>query len=194
MKNNTPKRTKLIYGVGINDANYTVSATTNPLTSRCNFYTKWIGMLERCYSGSNHKKRPTYTGCTVTSEWLLFSNFRSWMVKQDWQGKQLDKDILIQNNKIYCPSTCIFVTSEINKLLNKYVNRRGVYPRGVSLYKNRYAAHCCAYGKLRHVGYYDTPEKAHQAYKEFKYKYIAEIANQQSEPLRTALLNYVIEG
>jgi hypothetical protein len=196
MKNNTPKITKLIYGVGINDAAYTINPEINGKVKRCPFYSSWVNMLTRCYSEVEHARRPSYIGCTVDSKWLTFSSFSKWMENQDWKGKQLDKDILIQGNKVYSPSACIFVSAEINSLLNEQSNRRGLYPRGVSFYRkrNKYRADCKAHGNANHLGYYDTPEEAHQAYKKFKYKYIAEIANQQSEPLRTALLNYVIEG
>ena len=194
------KKTKLIYGVGINDADYAAVQTINGSTVRCPFYRSWMKMLERCYSIRLHNRRPTYTGCTVTSEWLFFNNFRLWMQKQDWQGKSLDKDILIQHNKIYSPSTCIFVTNEINNILINRSNFRGLYPLGVCKYFDkrrhsniRYMAQCSTYGKNKNLGLHDTPEEAHEAYKTFKYKHIAEVASQQSEPLRTALLNYVIE-
>jgi hypothetical protein len=186
---------KLVFGVGINDANYTVRPTIDGKQEMCPFYSTWTNMLARCYSQAAQAINPTYIGCTVYSEWLSFSSFSKWVKDQDWKGKHLDKDILIQGNKVYGPLSCIFVSSQINSLLNERSNRRGIYPRGVSFYvrTGRYATHCRAYGKLNHIGIYDTPEEAHEAYKKFKYKHIAEIANQQSEPLRTALLNYKIE-
>tara|TARA_R110000851_G_scaffold287491_1_gene441467 strand:- start:417 stop:1004 length:588 start_codon:yes stop_codon:yes gene_type:complete len=191
----TPKKTKLVYGIGINDANYAVRPTVNGKRARCNFYTVWNNMLGRCYSDLVHKIHPTYLGCTVASEWLLFSNFRAWMEGQEWEGRSLDKDLLFQHNKVYSPSTCIFVTAEINTLLIDSAKSRGSLPLGVSIRRrNKYQAQCTVHGKPRHLGYYDTPEEAHEVYKAFKYKHIAEVANQQSEPLKTALLNYVIEG
>lgn len=90
---------KTIYGVGTNDANYLVVNKG----VRCPYYKKWSSMLERCFSKSLHKKHPTYIGCTVCNEWLLFSNFRSWMMKQEWVGMELDKDIISIGNKKYCP-------------------------------------------------------------------------------------------
>ena len=191
-----PNKPRLVFGVGINDANYTVCPTVNGKSIVCPFYRSWTNMLTRCYSKAEQARRPSYIGCTVSSEWLVFSSFSKWMEKQEWQGKQLDKDILIQGNKVYSSLSCIFVSAEINSLLNEQPNRRGSYPRGVGfrVARNKYRADCNAYGKVKSLGEYDTPEEAHEAYKKFKYKYIAEIANKQSEPLRTALLNYVIEG
>ena len=190
------KKTKLIYGVGINDANYTINITVDGKATRCPFYSSWVNMLTRCYSQVEHARKPNYIGCTVVTEWLTLSSFSKWMKNQDWKGKQLDKDILIQDNKVYGPLSCMFVSAEINSLLNKQANKRGIYPRGVGFLagRNKYRADCNAYGKVKSLGHHDTPEEAHEAYKAFKYKYIAEVASQQIEPLRTALLNYVIEN
>jgi hypothetical protein len=189
------KKTILVFGVGINDADYAVIQKVNGKKMQCHFYTSWKDMIKRCYSDRYHQDRPTYIGCTVISEWLTFSKFKLWMDNQDWQGKQLDKDILIQHNKIYSPESCIFVTAEINKLLNRLSKKRGLHPMGVSAVANdKYQSHCSTYGNCNYIGCYETSEEAHEAYKKFKYKHIAEIANQQSEPLRTALLNYKIEG
>jgi hypothetical protein len=190
------KKTKLICGVGINDADYNTQFIINGKTKCCNFYSIWSSMIRRCYSKYKQETDPSYIGCKVHSEWLTFSNFKSWMIKQDWQGKAIDKDILVQGNKVYSPSTCIFVTTSINNLLITHKSRKRQYPIGVFFIKStgRYRSSCQFYGKTKFLGYYDTPEEAHEAYKKFKYNHIAEIANQQSEPLRTALLNYVIEG
>jgi len=186
---------KLIHGVGINDADYVVRPTVNGKTVICPFYITWTHMLERCYRPNFHAKHPTYVGCSVSKEWLIFSNFRSWMVKQDWENKHLDKDLLIQGNKVYSPETCLFVTPAINTLLIDSGAIRGKYPIGVSFHKptSKFKSQCKAGGKNKHLGYFNTPEEASDAYKLFKYEVIAETAIQQNEPLRSALLNYRIE-
>jgi len=185
---------KPLHGVGINDADYLTQPIINGKRIRCLFYRAWHNMLNRCYNAKYKIKRPTYNGCTVCDEWLLFSSFKAWMIKQDWKGKALDKDILIQGNKIYSPETCVFVTQEINALLTNSKASRGNYPQGVSFDKKtgKYKANCYVNGKSNHIVYSDTPEAASEAYKAFKYKVIAKIANEQSEPLKSALLNYKI--
>ena len=195
MQNNARKK-KLIFGVGINDANYIVSPIVNGKKINCPFYAVWKDMLKRCYSLNFKQLRPSYIGCTVDKEWLLFSNFKSWMTKQDWEGKCIDKDILIQKNKIYSRFTCIFVSQAINNLLLNRASARGKYPLGVYCVNKpkRYVSRCKVFGKTKYIGHYYSAEEAHEAYKKFKYKHIAEVASQQSEPLRSALLNYVIEG
>lgn len=187
---------KLIHGIGINDADYDVHPTINGKRLLCQFYRTWNGMVRRCYSEKSQDKQPSYIGCTVSRDWLLFSNFKKWMVMQDWEGKSLDKDILFQGNKVYAPDKCIFVTVAINSLLTNRTALRGNCPQGVCFHKehNKFRARCSFNGGSKFIGYYNTPEEAHEAYKAFKYKHIAEVANQQSEPLRSALLAYKIEG
>ena len=108
-----------VYGVGTNDAGYAIQVMESVRGANgkpkqriiwfCPFYRRWVHMLERCYSERYQEKKPTYIGCTVCEEWLRFSNFKSWMETQDWEGKHLDKDLLVEGNKIYSPDTCILV-------------------------------------------------------------------------------------
>lgn len=192
-KNSLSNR-KPIYGVGINDADYITQATIDGKRVRCPFNSVWHNMIKRCYSDVSQKERPTYKGCTVCNEWLTFSDFKLWMIKQDWKGKSLDKDILIQGNKIYSPDRCVFVTQEMNCLLLDNKAIRGTLPIGVSLFKRdgNYHSQIKINGINVHLGYHDTPELAHKAYKVAKYAHIKEIALQQTEPLRSALLKYKI--
>lgn len=186
---------RLVFGVGINDSDYVTSYVVNGKRGSCPFYIKWTSMIERCYSSKWHEAHPTYKGCTVCDDWLSFSWFKCWMENQDWQGKQLDKDILIQGNKIYSPGTCLFVESNINSLFIDCKANRGKYKIGVSFHKHhkKFVSKCRdGNGVSVHIGYFSNEEDAHEAYKVFKYKLIAEIAEKQTEPLRTALLNYKI--
>lgn len=186
----------LIHGVGVNDTDYKPSIKINGRKVSCPYYARWCHMLERCYSQASLKARPTYKNCTVCDEWLIFSNFRAWMIKQDWQGKELDKDILAKENKIYSPDTCIFVTAHVNQLINDSMAIRGQYERGVCLRKNtgKFKVSISINNKSVHLGYFFTENEASKAYKKAKYSVIYKEAIKQSEPLRTALLNYKITG
>lgn len=170
---------KLVHGVGVNDADYLVQrfeinkegrkssgAYKNKLIWACPFYRCWESMLGRCYSENYQNKKPTYKGCSVCQVWLIFSNFKSWMERQDWEGKQLDKDILINGNKIYSPQNCIFVCGAINTFTTESNASRGDSPLGVSYNKcnGKFRARCRNpfTNKSDHLGYFDCPEKAHQ--------------------------------
>lgn len=180
------KRT-LAYGVGFNDSDYKTTYTIDRKKYKCPFYRKWENMLARCYSESCHIKQPTYIGCTVSHEWLTFSNFKKWMEVQEWEGRSLDKDILIEGNKLYSEETCIFVTQEINTFLNEKPKTRSKYPIGVSFNGNKFIASCKASGKNKYLGGFESLEFATRAYIEFKASHIRNLADNQAPVLRDAL-------
>jgi len=181
--------------VGVNDASYAVSYIEDGKILACPFYVKWKSMIERCYSVTPKKIFASYADCTVCDEWLNFSVFRAWMEQQDWKGKDLDKDILVQGNKVYGPDGCLFVERRINNLMAGVKSKKGSLKVGVCFHKgrNKYQANCSkGDGTSSYLGIFNTEELAFDAYKKFKYKLIADIAKNQDEPLKSALLNYEI--
>jgi hypothetical protein len=172
-------QTKIRFGVGINDADYNLGyVLESGRRILCPFYKRWDAMLTRCYSEDSLAKWPTYNGCSVCEEWLLFSNFKKWMISQDWEGNHLDKDILIPGNKIYSPETCCFISPEVNTLLVYSKTRIGKYPIGVSYHKasKKYFAQCAASGKHVNIGIFDTAEDAENAYRTYKSNHVKEVA------------------
>jgi len=135
---------KLVYGVGINDANYLTSVKINGKTIKCPYYRVWINMIERCYSKVKHQRHPTYKECTVDANWLIFSNFKEWMKTQDWKNKDLDKDLLVYENKLYSKNTCIFISHTLNSVITDQKTKRGLYLPGVylCLVTKKYKAQC----------------------------------------------------
>lgn len=156
------------FGVGIKDNDY-------PLVKKklvngkwvivwvCPFYAKWKDMLMRCYSEKYLSKHTSYVGCSVCEEWLTFSSFKNWMEKQEYKGKQLDKDLLFVNNKVYSPITCVFVDPLLNSFIINdkcgagYVGanwhkRDKVYGSNIS---NPFS------GKLEFLGNFKTAHEAH---------------------------------
>lgn len=117
---------KLICGVGVND----LDSASRIDGDHSSAYHCWHDMITRCYGNQN--KTPTYVGCYVCDEWLVFSKFKEWYDLNYVPGFHLDKDILIENNKIYSPNTCIFVPVYINVLLVDRRNDRGSLPLGIS--------------------------------------------------------------
>lgn len=184
---------KLLCGVGINDADYKIRIREElPVVNGkrkqkiiwvCPFFQTWRNMIIRAYSKSVHKARKTYCGVTVCTEWLTFSKFKAWMEQQDWEGKQLDKDLLSEVNKIYSPETCVFISRELNSFLSVKTTKTTDLPLGVHRYRNgRFVAQCYV-GKdsNRFLGYFDTPEEAHEAWKKQKISRVMQLIDEQTD-------------
>jgi len=192
-----PRKNRLpLFGVGVNDAKYKTNIVVDGRRLACPFYLKWHGMLRRSYHQPYKDKNQTYRDVTVCNDWLTFSNFKAWMIKQDWKGKQLDKDILVRGNKVYSPDFCVFVDLNVNTLINDTSSIRGKYKAGVCLRKdlvrNKFMSYCSDNGRQVFLGFYATEDEAHLAYCEYKYKVISRVAELQLEPIKSALLNYRI--
>ena len=157
--------TKLVHDVGINDADYTVQPTIDGKRVWCPYYIKWMNMLTRCYSAKEHARQPSYIDCYVCDEWLSFMAFREWMMMQDWEGKQLDKD-LIGDGRVYSPNTCCFIPSELNTLLQSDVKTNTSGYAGVSWkkQKNKWVSQIRVNGKTKYLGYFTDPKDGHIAY------------------------------
>ena len=184
----------LVFGVGINDADYKVMIHDivdgkDKIIWICPYYNKWYDMLRRCYSKRYQKGQPTYKGCYVCKEWLLFSNFRAWMIQQEWEGRCLDKDFLIEGNKMYSPVTCAFIPQRVNKFIITSGRIRGEYPIGVCLErggrKNLYKSQgSIGSGTSVYLGHFPTPQEAHQAWMRKKLEVCKEYLTEfKDEPL-----------
>jgi len=194
---------KLVFGVGVNDSNYTTTVVetvgykpdgkrVQKVVWKCPFYTTWTSMIRRSYSGLYKKTFPSYTDCSVCDEWLTFSNFKSWMERQDYEGKHLDKDLLVRGNKIYSPATCVFVDKEVNYFMTERESCRGSLPIGVSISGNKYKA-CISGGSKtsqEYLGLFSTPEEAHQAWLAAKLERAKVIAAKQNN---TMIANAIID-
>ncbi len=177
---------KLVYGVGVNDADYPVSPRVVGGRATCPFYAKWHGMIKRCYSEVYHAKKPTYSECIVCDEWLIFSNFKKWMEHQDWQGKQLDKDLLFRDNKVYSPDKCCFVTERTNSFLTDCAAARHVNLIG-SHYNTRdgvFTAQCRNPFTLERerLGTFNDAQSAHEAWRKRKCEFAIMLAETESDP------------
>lgn len=174
------KSARLVCGVGINDLAY--SGGNNRL---CPFYQTWAHMMKRCYSEDQQRKRPTYIGCTVSSEWIYFSNFKDWMQRQTWLGNELDKDVLVPGNKLYSPDTCVFISAALNCFLTERGRARGDYPLGVQRIKGKdvYRSRCWNpfIGKRELVGDFKDPDSAHAAWRARKHQHACRYADMQTD-------------
>jgi hypothetical protein len=199
--NGHTKMRRLICGVGVNDAPYStlLGYDKDGRQIRCPYYMKWKSLLSRCYNPNEWKqtnkygylKNAQYEYCTVAEEWHTFTNFKSWMESQDWEGKHLDKDILFPGNTVYGPDTCVFVPPYINTMLVD--QKRGKYPPGVNYDKRAksYFIRVRNNGKKTSRGYWKTVDEAAYEFRKFRQEEIIAEANKLTDnKLRNALINY----
>lgn len=139
-------------------------------------------MLKRAYSSTYHAKKPSYVDSSVCEEWHERSIFTKWAKSQDSKGKQLDKDILKPGNRVYGPEYCVFVTSEVNNLVQGH--RKGKYLEGVCLNGKAYSASYSG----KHLGCFSTELEAHKAHISAKAERTVKLAMEQSDSRVTAAL------
>ena len=114
----------------------------------------------------------------MCDEWLRFSNFKRWFDKNYEEGYYLDKDILVNGNKVYSPETCCFVPHEINELIETRKNKTNKFYQCVEISKNgKFRARIKRYGRREYLGTFNTPEEAFEAYKHGKVAYVREVAD-----------------
>lgn len=189
---------KLVCDVAVNDADYAVvkyeTTEVNGVRKRkqvwvCPYYSTWTSMLKRCYSAKVQEKYPTYIGCSVSDEWLVFSKFKAWMEKQDFEGNHLDKDLLVEGNKVYGPDTCVFIAPLINTFIIDSGAARGEWMIGASWHKkkNKFQSMCKNpfTKKQEHLGLFTTEQAAHNAWRKRKLELAHELAAIQTD-LRVA--------
>lgn len=197
---------KLIRGVATNDADYQVKKSEKvngkwKTVWECPIYKRWLKMLDRCFSEKWKITRPTYIGVTCCDEWLLFSNFRNWMITQDWEGKELDKDLRVFGSKVYSPETCCFVRSEVNSFLLKAATHKSLLPMGVhektappvGVRTKPFAASVTTGATTKKcLGCYATPMGAHRAWQQGKIERALVLLSSENDPLVIQGLNRVI--
>lgn len=186
---------RLIYGIARNDV---------PGSARANKreqYVIWANMLKRCYSKAISAKNKTYRDISVCEEWLIFSNFKSWLDSYEYrkEGWQLDKDLLVKGNKVYGPDTCVFLPPRLNSLFVKCDSCRGNLPIGVHFDKSRLKYKVTVQNEhdKQSQKRFHTQEEAFSWYKSEKervIKVLAESFKNQIDPRAyLALLNYQVE-
>lgn len=190
---------KLIYGVAYNSRGRHKTQISGTSTS---VYKTWHGMLRRCYCPKYHARQPTYLGCSVDERFHDFQDFGNWFEGHEYShhGYQLDKDLLLPNNKVYAPDRCAFIPRQLNTLLIDNGAARGQYPQGVRFHKplGIYQARVSVDGKYKHLGYFDTPQEAYQVYKIAKEVHVKEKALEWQDRIADnvfqALMNWTLES
>lgn len=179
------KKGDLVYGVGINDADYPVYKTAKVNGKRkiiwqCPAHKAWSNMFRRAYDELYKVKYPTYVGVSVGVAWHKFSGFKSWWDSQvHSEGLNLDKDMKVLGNKVYSAETCMLVPDQVNALFTDRGNARGELPLGVTyrVHTGKYMAQIqLGLGKgHKNLGSFLTPQEAHKSWQLAKIKVAEEV-------------------
>jgi len=190
---NKLKSPKLVYGVGVNDANYVVTGRNNGKQVLCPVYSTWKAMLDRCYGPKNDGRNQAYVDCSVTEEWFSFTKFSAWATVQLYwneDGVELDKDLLVEGNRVYSPETCLIVP----KVVNNFFPQKITEDIGVKYFPNRkkpWRAKCgCGKKNDKWIGYFATKKEAQTTYLQEKTNKGNSIASGLTDQrVKTAFLN-----
>lgn len=111
-----------VYGLGFYGVGNYTARINNKKTEQ---YIKWFSMFVRCYDEGYQERQPTYIGCSVSDEFMDFQNFAQWYDRAIYDCEyplELDKDLMIEGNKVYSPMSCCFIPKEINNALRSKRN------------------------------------------------------------------------
>ena len=173
------------------------------------YYTRWKAILNRCYYNYKDKNK-TYTDICQIEDYLLnFQNFASWLDEQlkkcPFKEWYIDKDILEKGNKIYDRQHMVLVDRRLNNLFTKSEAIRGEYPIGVNYHKLKmcFEVSCSVYEDNKKKNIYlgrfsiNEPFRAFTCYKNFKEKYIKQVADEYKDlipkELYEAMYRYKVE-
>lgn len=172
----TIKRT--YHGVGYNSGGRHLVSVNRVLTHT---YIIWYGMISRCYSKRTHLEHPNYAGCSVSENWQDFQRFAEWYESHEFSGLdyQLDKDLLVEGNKVYSAETCCLIPKELNSLIIQRPKSKSRYLIGAAPDKRSksWRSRIGINGKLVCIGSFDTELSAHLAFVEKRKEYLLEMAN-----------------
>lgn len=129
-------RSKLIYGIGLNDAQYKVIAYRNGKVIKCPVYSTWVTILRKCSPDDYYG-----AGCTICSEWRIFSNFREWFIKEfdsasaRYKLEHTEKLMVVSDiSNHYSPSTAFVTSSSIVGMIKK---SKVIYKNGGCIVRSR---------------------------------------------------------
>lgn len=142
-------------------------------------YTTWSNIITRCYNPKRHDLQPFYRDCEISEDWRDFQNFADWFYSHDYSdmGYQIDKDLLVINNRLYSKDTVCFLPQEINKLIT-IRNKSNGRKLGTSFHKSKgsWSAQISIKSKMLHLGYFDNELDAHLEFMRCKKQYIRDMA------------------
>ena len=182
-----PELRRLVHGVGENDV--MIPGFTQTRTWRT-----WSGIIRRTDMRDpkwvSQPGKAYYKDCTLDPRWFKLSVFKEWIEQwDDYENKEIDKDLLIPGNKIYGPDTCMMVRPIVNAWFKPTV--KGELPRGVCLNTNwkrkqspyPYKAQISPIGgKRTNLGSYATIEEAVAVFESARREQIKVLIDTETDP------------
>lgn len=142
-------------------------------------YSVFDSMKTRCNSDNS-----AYSEIKIDKRFEDFQAFAEWCHKQVGFGLtdyHLDKDILVDGNKIYTPELCVFVPYQINNLIIRKQKRKTNLPCGVRFTNKKYKAEISIDSHEISLGYYLTVDEALNVYVSAKLAEVHRKATQYKE-------------
>jgi len=162
-------------GVCVNDVDKSIR---NEFLYRC-----WEKMVYRVFDIDC----PEYAKRTMCDEWRCLSSFIDWGEEQDYEGKQLDKDLLVFGNRYYSPDTCCFISSELNHAIRLGIERHGLMVgvrQGESQKRNnKYCGQIGHKSEYIHLGTFSSELAAHNAYRMKKAEILRDYSDIETNPM-----------
>ena len=189
-----PELRELHYGVGINDVMI-------PYFTRTRTWRTWNGIIRRTGKRDpNMHSYEAYKDCTLDPRWYKLSAFKEWVEQwDDYENKEVDKDILIPGNLEYGPDTCLMVRRVVNAWFKPTV--KGDLPRGVSWNSgwkkgkspNPYRAQITPIGgKRTALGVYATIEESSAVFEKARKEQIKVLIETETDPkVKNAIMEYI---
>ena len=199
-----PELRSLCYGVGINDV--MIAGFAQSKTCRV-----WRGILRR--SGkrdTNMHNYEAYKDCTLDPRWFKLSVFKEWIEQwDDFENKEVDKDILIPGNLHYGPDTCLMVRKIVNSWFKPHDENKSDLLRGVcwnngwkkGKSSKPYRAQIsplqvvdgeAKIGKRTFLGYFFTEEEASDAFQKARKESLQILVDTETDmKVRDAILQYI---
>ena len=167
---------------GINDLEFSAQPKIDNKQLRHPGYISWSDMLKRSHD-YNLYEYPSYKNVVCSEEWIYLSNYLLWFKNSNRNSTNtnLDKDLLVSENLVYSKETCLFVPTEINSFLVTGNSLRRDQPLGVDLIQGCYRSRISNGKSNKQLGYFKSPEEAHQAWQSAKLERAMELQLKYSD-------------
>ena len=182
----------------IRDDWYNSGAPTREFNKKLKACQLWENMRLRVTClGKNFKtsRQKSYLDATCCDEWKDYANFYAWFSLQKREegykeGWQLDKEVIKQGNKQYCPELCVFIPKEINNLLTERAASNPTGYIGVFKSGNKYSYRLRRTYEYHYGHGFETAKDAFDEYAKQKKFHILTV----TENFKAVLSASVLEG